>query len=238
MTEQDKHVETLGVTTDLAVLDRQLSVSGLFLIDAGCGDMHLSRELASRGASVLALDPDPVQAEKNRQLETIANVGFVETGADSIPVEPCAIDGVLFPYSLHHVPDDLMPAVFNEVFRILKPGGFVYVIEPVASGSLNEVTRLFHDEAKVRQQAQQAIDNIARPAFSHTQVIDYCRSVVYESWERFASNYISKSFNTQYTEADVIDEKVKQSFLAHGGKCNFHFEAPMRVTHLAGYRPG
>jgi ubiquinone/menaquinone biosynthesis C-methylase UbiE len=222
----------------LAVLDRQLNVDGLFLIDAGCGDMHLSRELASRGASVLALDPDPIQAEKNRQLDTIANVGFVETGADSIPVEPAAIDGVLFPYSLHHVPNDLMPAVFDEVFRILKPDGFVYIIEPVAQGGLNEVTSLFHDEAKVREQAQQAIDNIARPAFSNTQVIDYSKAVVYDSWERFAKNYISKSFNTQYSEADILNDKVKQSFLEQAEKCNFNFESPMRVTHLSGYRPG
>ncbi len=141
----------LGVSNDLQVIDRFLNVRDSFLVDAGCGNMGLSRALAQRGASVLGIDPDPVQAKKNQQADTVANVGFAQTGADAIPVENSSVDGILFPYSLHHIPANRYPAVFEELFRVLKADGFIYVIEPVASGKLNEVMRLFHDEAQVRQ---------------------------------------------------------------------------------------
>ena len=66
----------LGVCTDLDVIDRYLDVSGLFVVEAGCGNMALSKALATRGASVLAIDPDPVQAAKNEQADIIPNVGL------------------------------------------------------------------------------------------------------------------------------------------------------------------
>ena len=227
----------LGVSTDLDIIDRHLDVSGLFLVEAGCGNMELSKALAARGASVLAIDPDPIQAEKNRQADVIPNVGFAQTGAQSLPVEPASVDGVLFPYSLHHVPADLFQQVFQEVTRVLKNDGFLYVLEPVAAGQLNEIMRLFHDEAKVRAAAQDALDTIAMPLFEEVDVIDYCVPEHFTSWNEYATRYASKSYNTHYTEAQVRDEAVKQRFLALGEPLDFKFESPMRVTYLRKLKP-
>ena len=52
---------------------------------------------------------------------------------------------------------ELYESVFQEVLRVLKPSGFLYVLEPVAAGDLNDIMRLFHDEAAVRSAAQAAI---------------------------------------------------------------------------------
>lgn len=224
--------QTLGVLTDLDVIDQCLQPDGQFLIDAGCGNMHLSKALAKRGAHVLAIDPDPIQAEKNRGAEIVANVGFTETGADHIPVENQTVHGVLFPYSLHHVPANLYEAVFAEVLRVLRPEGFLYIMEPVASGDLNEVTRLFHDEGPVRQAAQGAIETLAIPRFSQVDVIEYCTSIKYDSWEHFAIRYAGKSFNTNYTEEQVRADNVRDKFQEVGAHRNFEFESPMRVTWL------
>ena len=79
MQQDNEHV---GLATDLEIVDRCLDVSNQFLVDAGCGNMHFAKALAERGASVLAIDPDPVQAELNRAVPTIANVGFAECGAE------------------------------------------------------------------------------------------------------------------------------------------------------------
>lgn len=196
--------------------------------------MHLSRALAERGASVLAIDPDPVQANKNQISDVIANVGFAHTGAETIPVDSASIDGVLFPYSLHHVPGSLYRAVFEELFRVLKADGFLYVVEPVASGDLNEVMRLFHDEHEVRQAAQRALEKHAIPFFKKAKIINYRIPVKYESWDAYAHRYAGKSYNTNYTEAQVRDEKVRQRFLELGQPNGFQFETPMRVTYLQG----
>lgn len=221
----------MGVSTDLAVIDHFLDVKDAFLIDAGCGNMALSRALAQRGASVLGIDPDPVQALKNQAAETIPDVGFAQTGADAIPVENASVDGVLFPYSLHHVPAELYPAVFEELSRVLKPEGFIYAIEPVAAGDLNEVMRLFHDESLVRQQAQEALEVHVIPNFDEVAVIDYRIPLEYSSWEQYASRYAGKSYNTNYTEAQVRADSVRRRFLELGEPRGFHFESPMRVTY-------
>lgn len=221
---------SLGVSSDLDVIDRYLNVNDKFLIDAGCGNMHLSKALADRGAHVLAIDPDPIQAEKNNKADTIANVGFVETGADAIPVEDHAVDGVLFPYSLHHIPEALHRNVFEEVLRILRPDGFLYVIEPVADGSLNSIMKLFHDESVVRQSAQESLDTIAAPLFLDVDVVLYSNEIKYESWEHFASRYAAKSFNTHYSEADIRRPEVEQMFNRVGAELDYTFNAPMRVT--------
>ncbi len=226
--------EDLGVMTDLDVIDRFLDVQGKFLVEAGCGNMHLSRELAARGASVLAIDPDPVQAEKNRHAETIANVGFIEAGAEAIPVENQSVDGVLFPYSLHHVPAHLYPDVFKELLRILRPTGFIYAMEPVAEGDLNEVMRLFHDEQAVRADARRALETLAMPLFEQVTVVNYRVPVKYNSWEEYASRYAGKSFNEDYTEADIRAAAVEARFLALGEPTQFAFESPMQVTWLQG----
>lgn len=222
----------LGLSTDLDVIDRYLNINGSFLVDAGCGGMGLSRSLAQRGASVLAIDPDPVQADKNKQADVIPNVGFAEAGAEAIPVETGSVDGVLFPYSLHHVPAELYPRVFTELYRVLKPDGFIYVIEPVADGKLNEVLRMFHDEEAVREAAQQALEEYAIPRFSDVDIINYRIPVQYGSWEEYASRYAAKSYNTRYTEEQVRDDAVKQRFIALGESSGYSFESPMKVTYL------
>ena len=224
--------QNLGIQTDLDVIDQCLQPDNQFLIDAGCGNMHLSKALAKRGAHVLAIDPDPLQAEKNRAADVIANVGFTETGADSIPVEDQSVHGILFPYSLHHIPEDVHRKVFDEVLRVLRPDGFVYIMEPVASGKLNEVIRLFHDEERARDTAQRAIETLAMPHFSQVDVIEYKTGIHYDSWEHFVTRYAAKTFNTRYTEADIRAEQVRDKFLEVGEHTNFEFESPTRVTWL------
>lgn len=227
-----KHPLDLGISSDLEVIDRFLTLKGSFLVDAGCGDMSLSRELAARGAAVLAIDPDPVQAEINRQSATIANVGFTQTGAQDVPVENASVDGVVFRYSLHHVPHASLSDVFGEMIRILKPEGFLYIIEPVAAGDLNEIMRLFHDEQIVRELAQQAIDQYASPAFAEQQIVDYRVPIKFDSWDHFADNYAVKSYNCGYTKEDVHSSEVQDLFQRLGAPTNFCFESPVRVTYL------
>ena len=227
-------IENHDLSTDLEVLDLLLDVKDKFLLDAGCGDMHLSHQLAIRGAHVLAIDPDPVQAEKNRRAAVTANIRFAECGADAIAVEDRSVDGVLFSYSLHHVPENLHSAVFKEMQRILKPDGFLYILEPVADGDLNDITRLFHDEAIVRATAQTALNTLAIPGFQSVRVLQYNTPVQYSSWDEFVESYAGKSFNPNYSENDIRTDSVRERFLELGSHKEFYFESPKKVTLLAG----
>ena len=49
-----------------------------------------------------------------------------------------------------------------EIRRVLKPGGWLYVSEPVYAGEFNEIVKLFHDEGEVRAAAQAAVRRAAQ----------------------------------------------------------------------------
>ncbi len=81
----------LGCTTNAEVIQRFVSLKGKHVVDAGCGSMAFTRIPAGAGANVLAIDPDPVQAELNRA-ETLPGIAFAETGAEQIPAEDNSVD--------------------------------------------------------------------------------------------------------------------------------------------------
>ena len=81
-----------------------MQVGGRSLIDVGCGGGALARALAERGATVLGVEPDPVQAARNREASETPGVSFAEGRAESLPVGDGAADGAIFGRSLHHVP--------------------------------------------------------------------------------------------------------------------------------------
>jgi len=218
-------------STDLAELDKLLNVEGLRVIDAGCGAMRFSRALASRGAQVIAIDPDPIQAKLNHQ-QSIPNIEFVETGADALPAQDNAIDGILFSYSLHHIPANLYRKVFTEAARVLKPDGFLCAMEPVAEGEINEVMSLFHDEKQVRADAQLALNTLGKTLFKETQVVEYFKYVEYADWDDYANKYVASSYNTNYSESDVRNEKVQTLFEQYGKPLGYKFESPMKITCL------
>ena len=172
--------------------------------------------MSDLGAQVLAIDPDPVQAELNRSADPLPNVQFVETGADQIPADRCSVDGVFFSYSLHHIPQMIYPCVFDEVLRVLKPNGFLYVIEPIDC-PINEVMRLFHDEDHARMAAWAALEQLADTSFQASTVVKYHSLSQYDSFDDFASQYASRSFNTLYTESDVRNPRVQEAFVRIGG---------------------
>ena len=107
-------------------------------------------------------------------------------------------------------------------------------MEPVAEGDLNEVMRMFHDEQAVREDAKHALETLAMPLFEQVTVANYRVPVKYNSWEEYASRYAGKSFNEDYTEADIRAPAVEARFLALGEPTQFAFESPMQVTWLQG----
>ncbi len=222
--------EDWGFQTDEDVLDQLITVDNRFIVDAGCGAGGLCRELAKRGARVLGIEPDPVQAEKNNQAPVVANVGFKQAGAGDIPVEPHSVDGVIFGNSMHHVPAVHYPAVFAEMLRILKPDGFLYVKEPIANGSYQHAMELFHNETKVRLDAYNALVKYAGPTFGAMREIYYDVEKTFRNFNEFANHYLSLSYN-HYAEADVRNDEVKQRFESHQNSYgSYTLTQPMRIN--------
>lgn len=99
------------------------SVEGKKVLDVGAGTGRLSLGLAAAGAKITALDVSfemlEVLKRKNAQIVTVVG------DAESLPFEDGAFDIITAAFLIVHLKD---PAIFfNEVYRVLKPGGKLLV---------------------------------------------------------------------------------------------------------------
>ncbi len=213
---------------DLEALAAVVDVAGLALLEAGCATGNTARVLAERGATVLAVEPDAAQAEKNRHAEPAPGVTFVEAGAEALPAEDASVDGVLFFRSLHHVPSNLMAPALAEAARVLKPDGFLYVAEPGMEGSHFKMMRPFNDEYEVRNLAQEALENTAAPLFAEVERYLYIQHPRHESFAAMVDKFSSLSYNPIARELIEQDE-VRRNFEACKSDDGYVFDQPMLV---------
>ena len=227
--------KNLGHASNVEVLRQYVDINKKSVIDIGCGSMTFSRELSSEGAAVIAIDPDPRQAELNRSVDfdSRSKIEFVEAGANSIPSDDRRQDGVFFCHSLHHIPANEYGKVFEEVRRVMKPDGFVYVIEP-SGGPLNDVMRIFHDEEIARAAAWEALSQFAE-SFLNVNAIEYHTISKYRNWATFVENFASRSFNTDYSYMDICRPQVRKAFEANAnrGASGYSFPANKRAVILS-----
>lgn len=212
------------------VIDKLLAVDSKFILDVGCGEGALCRHLAKSGANVLGIEPHPEIAAINNRAPVTTNVGFVQAGAAELPVESNSVDGMLFSKSLHHIYAPEFEKVFDEIKRVLKNTGFLYVAEPVAAGSFHHVMAPFHDETQVRLEAYRALEKYAHPSFGDMREIYYDVEATYASFDEYVQNFEDKRFN-QYT-APVRSAEVQSRFEecknSHG---SFTLSQPVRVNY-------
>jgi ubiquinone/menaquinone biosynthesis C-methylase UbiE len=227
--------QDVGFTTSIDLVSRLVRLEGQAVVDVGCGDLTFSRQLAAHGARALGVDPDPAQAERNRAADATPGLTFRRADATALPVDDGSQDGVFFSFSLHHVPAVLYPRVFDEVRRVLKPDGYLCVIEPV-HGPLNEIMRLFHDEDQVRAEALRALAQLAVPTFESLACFRYHTYLSFASFDDYATQHGAKSFNPDYTEADVRRPEVEATFERLGAP-DYRFESPKLLALLRGVRP-
>jgi ubiquinone/menaquinone biosynthesis C-methylase UbiE len=231
---RDDSAEDFSETTDFEMLDKLVSVSKLQLLDIGCGAGRLSRELAARGAQVTGIEPDPIQAAKNREAEPVAGLTFTEGRAQELSAADNSIDGVFFKYSLHHVPLADMDWALGEAMRVLKPEhGFLYVIEPVMAGSYSELSRLFHDETDIRISAYQALTRNVAPRFAKHREIHYYDWAEYADFEAFLEQKLGLTYN-DHKRAAVDTPAVRALFETGCHGDGYRFKHSLRVNYYTG----
>lgn len=128
------------------------------VLDIGCGHGALARRLAGEGLAVTGIDPAPDAIAAAQESVPEAQVSVA--GAEALPFAPGQFDACVFLNSLHHVPVPLMEQALHEALRVLRPGGEVIVVEPLAEGPFFEVMRPVEDETAIRRAAMKAIDTV------------------------------------------------------------------------------
>lgn len=219
----------LGDLADMEAVDKLVDVKGLHLIEAGCAGGNAARDLAERGATVLGVEPDPVQAERNRSQPPTPGVTLLEAGAESLPAENISADGVFFFRSLHHVPPDLMDQALKEAGRVLKPSGFLYVAEPALDCTFFKMMQPFNDEYEVRTLAQQALDRTASKQFETTEKYRCIQRPKFDDFEAMIELFTGMSFN-RITREMIDQPEVRKNFDSERTDDGYVFEQPMLIN--------
>ncbi len=223
------------VADELEVFQRLLPEPGTRVIELGCGAAPLARCLlqAHPGMRYVGLEVDRVQMARNLQ-DVPERMRFVEAGAQQIPEKAAQFDLALMLKSLHHVPMALMDQALAEVARVLRPGGHLYVSEPVYGGAFNEVIKIYNDEGVVRAAAQAALDRaLAAAASPWTQVAEehFATQVHYADFAEFERRMMHPTF-AEHHITDALRARTAAAFAPHCAADGATFERPMHVRLL------
>jgi SAM-dependent methyltransferase len=203
-------------------------------LELGCGTARQTRLLAAGGrfASILALEVDRIQHDRNLLIDDLPGVRFALGGAEAIPTPDGCVDAVFLFKSLHHVPLSLLGQAFSEMHRVLAPGGLVYISEPVFGGDYNEILRLFHDEQRVREAAFEATRKaVDEGLFDLVSQTFFLSKVKYNSFADFEQKVIGVT-HTEHRLSPALLAQVRAKFEAHLGPDGARFLAPFRVDLL------
>ena len=227
----------LGELTDVEAISKIVDVNGLDLLDVGCGSGNVARLLANKGAVVRGIEPDPVQAELNRAAEIVQNVTLDEGRAEALSAPDDSVDGVMFFRSLHHVPRESMDRALQEAARVLRPDGFLLVVEPGMECSHFEMMQPFHDEGEVRTLAQQALARTADQLFDERSEYVCTQHPRYESFEALIDRISGMSVNA-ITRVMIDVPEVRERFEAERSDDGYVFEQPILVNLYRSPRSG
>ena len=129
------------------------------ILDVGAGAGHLSFTLAPAAAQVVALDPSPGMLATVRRAAAERGLTQIETceaTAAALPFADASFDLVGTRYSAHHWLN--VPAALAEMRRVVKPDGFILVIdflgadEPLVDTHL-QCIELLRDTSHVRDRS-------------------------------------------------------------------------------------
>ena len=113
----------------ISALEQFNPLSGLQLLDVGCGPGWFLRAAAKRGAIVTGIEPDTRLAQAARDDGLVCHNGFFP---DALPDDPFNI--IVFNDVFEHLPDPAMAV--KAIHRSLSNNGIVLVNLPVADGIL------------------------------------------------------------------------------------------------------
>jgi ubiquinone/menaquinone biosynthesis C-methylase UbiE len=222
------------VVDEVDFLTRVVPIQCARVVELGCGKAELSRRLLTRGivASLTALEVDTIQHAANLASPTVPGLSFVAGGAEAIPAADASFDGAMMLKSLHHVPMPLMDAALREIRRVLVPGGWLYVSEPVYAGPLNDVVKLFHDEGTVRAAAYAALqragaEGVLTPVAEHV----FETPVPFRDFDDFVERMVRVTHSEIRFTPDV-EAEVRRRFMAHMTAEGARFVRPMRINVL------
>jgi arsenite methyltransferase len=119
--------------------------AGSVVLDLGCGagtDLLIAAQMTGPGGRVIGIDMTSAMLERARASAAemgLTNVEVHESLIESLPLESASVDLVISNGVIDLVPDK--DAVFDEIDRVLRPGGRLQVADVVIHHEVSEDAR-------------------------------------------------------------------------------------------------
>jgi ubiquinone/menaquinone biosynthesis C-methylase UbiE len=96
------------------------------VLDVGCGaGIPTGKYLVNRGLKVTGIDISDTMLEMARK--NVPEADFINKDMNSLDFNENSFDGIISVYALFHVPKNNHPNIFEQFFKILKPGGILLI---------------------------------------------------------------------------------------------------------------
>ncbi len=216
-----------------AVLREFVTLKDARVLDIGAGAGALTRYMTKHGAHVTGLEYGRAQLEKARATKPVADERYIEGVGQDLPFADAEFDIAVYFNALHHVPVQHMAAALREAARVIKPGGTLYVAEPLASGTGFELHAPIDDETAVRDAAYEALKDTRSHGLTETSETFYDTAYHYADFAAFKEECIRIDPARRARFQKLADE-LRQRFETLGvpEERGIRFDQPMRVNVL------
>jgi SAM-dependent methyltransferase len=165
------------------------------VIDIACGPGVVTAALAPNAASVVAFDAtDEMLAKARARCATagVTNVEFKSGDAEHLPFADAQFDGAVTRAAVHHFAEP--QNAFNEMFRVLRPGGVAVIADCISSENgdesrLHNAIERLRDPSHVRMLPASVLETAARQAgFGNLEAASWDMDRELEEWLAIVSD--------------------------------------------------
>jgi 2-polyprenyl-3-methyl-5-hydroxy-6-metoxy-1,4-benzoquinol methylase len=194
-------------------LDRKGLIKGNIL-DYGCGKGHLLEQMIKiGGANFYGLDfsADSIAATRERTHDAPGLKELVVATHLPCSLNDASFDTITLIETIEHLQDDKLHATLNELHRLLKPGGKLFITTPFNE----DLSRNLHfcpfcktEFHHIQHMQSYTVERLSSLLQQHNFSIDYCHNINIEKFRIGALKFFVKSKLKKLAIAWGIMEKV------------------------------